>query len=58
MEQSPSWEDKSLSTSQYSLPFMELEVSLPYSQQPTINPYPEPHESSPQLSTQFPYDPF
>jgi len=33
---------------------MEPEGSLPYSQQPTTGPYPEPDASSAQLSTLFP----
>jgi hypothetical protein len=30
---------------------MEYQVSLPYSQDPTIGPYPEPHETTPHLHT-------
>jgi hypothetical protein len=37
---------------------MEPECSLPCSQDPTIDPYPEPDESSPQFLTLFSYDPF
>jgi len=33
---------------------MESEGSLPYSQQPTTDPYPEPDASSPHLPTLFP----
>jgi hypothetical protein len=33
--------------------FMEPESSLPCSQQPATDPYPEPDESSPQFSTLF-----
>jgi hypothetical protein len=33
---------------------MEIEGSLPYSQEPATDPYPEPDESSPQFSTIFP----
>jgi hypothetical protein len=36
---------------------MEPEGSLPYSQQPDTDPYPEPDESSPYLPTLFPEDP-
>jgi hypothetical protein len=32
---------------------MELECSLPYSQEPTIGPYPEPDESIPHPDTLF-----
>jgi hypothetical protein len=34
--------------------FMESEVLLLRSQQPTTGPYPKPEESSPNLTTQFP----
>jgi len=34
---------------------MEPEGSLPSSQKPVIGPYPEPDESSPQLSNLFPW---
>jgi len=34
-------------------PFMEREVPLLCSQELTIGPYPEPHESSPHLSALF-----
>jgi hypothetical protein len=37
---------------------MEPEVSLLYSKDAATGPYPEPDESSPQLSIQFLYDPF
>jgi hypothetical protein len=37
---------------------MELEVSLPCSQQPAIGPCPQLDESNLYLSTLFPYDPF
>jgi hypothetical protein len=37
---------------------MELESSLHCSQKLAISPYPDPDESSPQLPTLFPYDPF
>jgi hypothetical protein len=36
---------------------MEPEGSSPCSQGSTIGPYPEPDESSPELSTLFLYDP-
>jgi len=47
-------EKLSHSASQNSWPFMDLEGSLPYSQQPTTGPYPEPDEFSPTLTTLFP----
>src|SRR5215468_5436235 len=37
--------------------FMEPESSLPYSQVPSIHPYPEPTPSSPHDSLQLPEDP-
>jgi hypothetical protein len=36
---------------------MEPEGLLPYSQQPTTGPNPEPDPSGPHLPTLFPYDP-
>jgi hypothetical protein len=36
---------------------MEAEVSLPCSQQPATDHYPEPDESNPHPATPFPYDP-
>jgi len=50
------WE--SLSYSRNSLPATEPEGSLPCSQEPTICPCPELHESSPHLPTLFLQDPF
>jgi hypothetical protein len=38
--------------------FMELEVSLPFSQQPAPRSYPEPDETSPCLPTLFLKDSF
>jgi hypothetical protein len=35
-------------------PFMEPEVSLPYSQESVTGPYPEPDASNPHLATLFP----
>jgi hypothetical protein len=32
---------------------MEAEGSLPYSQEPATDPYPEPHESTTQFATLF-----
>jgi hypothetical protein len=37
---------------------MEPEGSLPYSQEPVTDPYPEPYVSSPHVPTVFPSDPF
>jgi hypothetical protein len=37
---------------------MELEGSLPCSQQSATGPYPDPDASSPHLPTLVPYDPF
>jgi hypothetical protein len=46
MDQSSSWEaDSMLSKSRNSLPFMEPEGSLLYSQELTTDPCPEPDES-------------
>jgi hypothetical protein len=50
MEQSPG-EANSHSASQDILPFMELEVSLPCSQELAMVPYPESDKSSPHIST-------
>jgi hypothetical protein len=47
MEQSPSWEVKSLSYSRNSLHFMEPEGSLSCSEEPATNPYTEPDASNP-----------
>jgi hypothetical protein len=57
MEQIPSWEAKSASASQNSLHVMEIEGSLPHSQDLTTCPYPEPDLSSP-ISIQSLEDPF
>jgi hypothetical protein len=40
------------------LPFMKPEVSLPCSYEPATGHYPKPDESSPQLPTLIPKDPF
>jgi hypothetical protein len=37
---------------------MELEGSLPYSQEPATGPYPKSDESNLHLTTVFPEDPF
>jgi hypothetical protein len=55
MEQNPSWQANSHSaTQEIPRPFMEPEGSLPCSQQPATDPYPEPDESSSHLPTLFP----
>jgi hypothetical protein len=58
-EQSPSWEASSYSASQEnSPPFVQPDSSLPCSQDPATESYPEPDASSPHLPTLFLYDPF
>jgi hypothetical protein len=47
MEQSPSWEAKSLSYSRNPPSFMEPQGSLPCSQKPATGPYPEADETNP-----------
>jgi hypothetical protein len=37
---------------------MEIQGSLPYSQEPATGPHPEPYKSSPQLPILFLEDPF
>jgi hypothetical protein len=53
MEQSPSWEADSHSSSQIYPPFIESEGSLPSSQQPATGPFPEQDEFSPHLHAIF-----
>jgi hypothetical protein len=55
---SPSWEASSRSATQIFQHFTEVEGSLPCSQDPSIEPYPEPVESSPYYPTGFLQDPF
>jgi len=53
MEQSSSWE-AATQLSRNSPLFMETEGSLPYPQQPTTGPNPEPDASNSHLLTLFP----
>jgi hypothetical protein len=57
-EQSPSWEANQFADSQ-EIPriFMEPEGSLPYSQETSTCPYPDPTPSSPHNPLQLPEDP-
>jgi hypothetical protein len=55
MEHSRFWEDTStLSLSRNYSPFMEPEDSLPRSQKPATDAYPEPNESDPHPPTLLP----
>jgi hypothetical protein len=55
MEQRPSWEASSRPTSQEILRLVwNPEGSLPYSEEPATGSYPEPHVSSPYVTTLFP----
>jgi len=47
VEQNPSWETSSRSPIREIYPLMKPKCSLPCSQKPTTDPYPEPDESSP-----------
>jgi hypothetical protein len=55
MKQSPSWKTYIYSAIQEIFPhFMESEISLTFSKELAIGPYPEPDASSPHLPTLFP----
>jgi len=51
MGKSPCSTDSHLASQKFLLTFMKSQGSLPFSQEPTIGPYPESHASSPQFPT-------